>query len=76
MNERAILLYKEACEFAYGVCKNEGRSGGHSDHIWNTLSTGRFAELIVKECADKVTRQLQVFDIDGNFLLEHFGVEE
>ena len=49
MNERMVELYKEACEFAYNVCKEEGRTGGSGDHIWNILSTGRFAELIVKE---------------------------
>ena len=49
MNERAIELYKEACEFAYKICKDEGRPGGPSDHIWSMLSTGKFAELIVRE---------------------------
>lgn len=52
MTQQMIELYKEACEFAYNVCKNEGRTGGPSDHIWHTLSTGRFAELIVRECMD------------------------
>ena len=49
---------------------------------WTTLTaydldkfTGVFAELIVRECANRVTRELSVFDIDGDFLLEHFGVE-
>lgn len=46
-----IELYKEAAEFAYKICKDEGRAGGPTDHIWNTLSTGKFAELIVRECA-------------------------
>ena len=51
MNKRMIELYQEASEFAYKICREEGREGGTSDHIWNTLSTGRFAELIVRECA-------------------------
>lgn len=50
MNERMAELYKEACEFAYNICKEEGRTGGHNDHIWVMLSTGKFAELIVQEC--------------------------
>ena len=50
MNKRMIELYQEASEFAYKICREEGREGGTSDHIWNTLSTGRFAELIVWEC--------------------------
>jgi hypothetical protein len=77
MNERMIELYKEACEFAHGVCKEEGRSGGPSDHIWNTLSTGRFAELIVRECADIADGLLE--DNTGSEVMfrikEHFGVE-
>ena len=51
MNERMLELYVEACEFAYKICKDQGRQGGTGDHIWNTLSTGKFAELIVQECA-------------------------
>ena len=47
-------LYVEACDFAYQICEQEGRTGGPSDHIWNTLSTGKFGELVVKECADVV----------------------
>jgi hypothetical protein len=54
MNERMIDLYKEACEFAYQVCKEEGRAGGAGDHFWNTLSTGRFAELLVRECISRI----------------------
>ena len=80
MNERMIELYKEALEFAYKICKDEGRAGGPTDHIWNTLSTGRFAELIVRECADvaKETRwavppsQEQI----ARGIQQHFGVEE
>ena len=77
MNSRAIELYKQACEFAYKVCKEEGRLGGPSDHIWNALSTGRFAELIVEECAQKVNHILRPGQ--GTYadeIREHFGVEE
>jgi hypothetical protein len=72
-----IELYKEACEFAYNVCKEEGRAGGSSDHIWNTLSTGRFAELIVRECARiaDIADENKCEWIGGN-ILTHFGVEE
>lgn len=79
MNERMVELYKEAAEFAYEMCKSEGRTGGASDHIWNTLSTGKFAELIVRECAQFVEDK---FDFIGEEIivkekmLEHFGVEE
>ena len=53
MNEGMIELYKEAAEFAYKICKDEGRTGGPTDHIWNTISTGKLAELIVRECVKK-----------------------
>ena len=69
-----IDLYKEACEFAYKVCREEGRTGGPGDHIWNTLSTGRFAELIVKECAEIANEPGA--RIPGYYIKKHFGVEE
>ncbi len=71
MNERMIELYREASEFAYKICKDEGRAGGPADHIWNTLSTGRFAELIVRECAE-----ICLEANDHKNILKHFGVEE
>jgi hypothetical protein len=83
MNERIIELYKEAAEFAYKVCKDEGRTGGPSDHIWHTLSTGRFAELIIQECISTLEEKIyRSIDGDGDeiwadlILKEHFGVEE
>lgn len=54
MNERMIELYREAADFAYTICEDEGRTGGPTDHIWNTLSTGRFAELMLAEFSDVV----------------------
>ena len=84
MNQRPIELYKEACEFAYKICKDEGRPGGTSDHIWNTLSTGRFAELIVSECIGVVNKRYMGDnnreDMEVRRCVEdvkkHFGVEE
>ena len=90
MNERMIELYKEASEFAYKICKDEGRAGGPTDHIWNTLSTGKFAELIVQECAnviadDDLAKDCGTFMMDSyakgmrysaHLIKEHFGVEE
>lgn len=74
MNLRLVELYEEASEFAYKICKSEGRSGGPADHIWHTLATGKFAELIVNECAD-------IVEEDGSAVLplvikRHFGVAE
>ena len=81
MNERMIELYKEACEFAYDVCAKEGRKGGTSDHIWNTLSTGKFAELIVRECAKVCSEQRNPANLNykpseqfAEAVKQHFGV--
>lgn len=82
MNEHMIDLYKQACEFAYKVCKEENRVGGPGDHIWQTLSTGRFAELIVRECADIAKHHVMNISTyaDADFvdeqIKEHFGVKE
>jgi len=75
-----IELYKEASEFAYKICKDEGRAGGPTDHIWNTLSTGKFAELIVRECIEQVEVFNVRMDARPRHIVEaiksHFGVEE
>lgn len=75
MNKRMIELYKEASEFAYKICKDEGRTGGPSDHIWNTLSTGKFAELIVEECVDIADEYDGVGITITEKIKKHFGVE-
>ncbi len=78
MNERTNKLYQEASEFAYKICKEQGREGGTSDHIWNALSTGRFAELIVKECASIVDTYGRwiLYDKLAVKLKKEFGIEE
>lgn len=87
MNERAIELYKQAAEFAYKICEEEGRKGGSEDHIWLSVATGKFAELIVRECAaickdtaEKQFSPLYSRESDGAMVCykkvkEHFGVE-
>lgn len=47
-----------------------------SNETGDVMDIEFFCELIVKECAKQVTKELKVFDIEGDFLLEHFGVEE
>ena len=74
MNQRMIELYQEACEFAYKICREEKRTGGHTDHIWNTLSTGKFAELIVRECV-RIDRE-NPDAAPGVEISLYFGVEE
>ena len=87
MNSRLIELYKEASEFAYKVCQDEGRTGGPCDHIWNTLSTGKFAELIVRECigcceqviSDPVPESVDTWLNGGSQCIDeikqHFGIK-
>ena len=36
----------------------------------------KFAELIVRECADIATINQFQYDAVGNYILKHFGVEE
>jgi hypothetical protein len=41
----------------------------------STESFEKFAELIVKECADMVDRAISDGGVDGRILKEHFGVD-
>jgi hypothetical protein len=54
----------------YGEAITGSNEGG------DVMDIELFYELIVKECTAQVSRELKVFDIDGDFLLEHFGVAE
>ena len=64
MNERIKELYEQAME--QHISNNSA---------WEELNPEKFAELIVKECADFLKDKL-----DDHFaaeqLVEHFGVEE
>ena len=48
MNERAVELYKQAVTFAYNTA---GKDAGKGTVI-ESLTAGKFAELIVRECAE------------------------
>ena len=50
MNQRMIELYKQAQEFAY---KNISKESWNTDNFHAVVS-GKFAQLIVKECASMV----------------------
>ena len=41
-----------------------------------TKSEEKFAELIVRECAELVDRAISDGGVDGRVLKQHFGVEE
>lgn len=83
MNNRAIELYKESAEFAYKICKDEGRTGGPGDHIWDMLSTGKFAELIITECVKICLDQRKPGNLNydpgkkcADAIRDHFGVNQ
>ena len=80
MNERTVELYKQATEFAYNSI---GREHANTAYFQGAI-TGKFAELIVRECVGICQ------DTDGEEdaialcgrqdcaveIKKHFGVEE
>ena len=80
MNQRAIELYQQAVTFAYNTAGDDAGKGT----ILESLTAGKFAELIVRECVAICQ------DVDGEEdamakcgrqdcsveIREHFGVEE
>ena len=83
MNERAVELYKQALKFAYETAGVDAEKGT----ILASLTAGRFAQLIVRECA-KIGEDYGddglSSDPEGNryplnagiAIRKHFGVEE
>ena len=69
MNERIKQLAKQADSYAISM---ENETGSFYFNSYNE----KFAELIVKECADFVDRAISDGGVDGRILKEHFGVEE
>lgn len=69
MNERIQTLMEQAMELVdpYAV---EGEFGPRQ------LNEVKFAELIVKECANYAEYQLQIGGFKADKIKEHFGVEE
>ena len=53
MNERTIQLYKQAVDFAYTTAGKDAGKGT----IIESLTAGKFAELIVRECAEIALEQ-------------------
>ena len=76
MNERAIKLYEQATEFAYETI---GKEHANTSYFQGTIA-GKFAELIVKECAvvahNTAEGETTYGWMVGNKIKEHFGVEE
>jgi len=71
MNERIRELEIEAIAYADSKVPANDR---YND-IYHSIVRGKFAELIVRECADFVDNAISDGGIDGHSLKEHFGVE-
>jgi hypothetical protein len=66
MNERIREVMNQAME-STGV---EGMGGCYME-----LNPEKFAELIVKECADFITERATIETLLGKLLKQHFGVK-
>ena len=66
MNERFEALARQA-----------GFENGHQDRNGNSLSDEleKFAELIIKECADIATINSHQWDTPGSYIIKHFNLE-
>ena len=67
MNERIRELYKEA-EKSVAFLSNSKESK-------QLIIQEKFAELIVRECAAVANINSHQWQVPGDFVLEHFGVE-
>ena len=71
MNERIRELNMQAAEYATSVCPTHSRD-------WYPIQNTKFAELIVRECADYIQHfygDIAASSI-GNDIKLHFGIEE
>jgi hypothetical protein len=71
MNERAVELYKQAVTFAYNTA---GQDAGNGTVI-ESLTAGKFAELIVQECMKVSNLSLSKHELPSDKIAEHFGVK-
>lgn len=73
MNERIREILKQATQYADSLGPIDGAA-------WCDAEYSKFAELIVRECAEYVDTLLGDVDNphypDGEMIKEHFGVEE
>ncbi len=67
MNERIRELINQAQQYAEYVTP-QGLE-------WLPVFKEKFAELIVRECAELVDRAISDGGVDGRVLKQHFGVE-
>ena len=70
MNERIRELAEQA-DIVFGFDKNND-----PEVICAIMDIEKFAELIVRECADIADINQHQWDGAGNYVKQHFGVEE
>jgi hypothetical protein len=72
MNERIFELAKQADLIQWDTLPSGARTPDHE----SVVKARKFAELIVRECAELVDRAISDGGVDGRAVKEHFGVEE
>jgi len=77
MNERIKQLAKQALQLVADEHTNgdESRLNTDSYHVKDLIQE-KFAELIVRECADIATINQHEWHSAGSYVLKHFGVEQ
>jgi hypothetical protein len=74
MNERIWELKRQAMLFAQEKC--DGQTTDMHGNLRSNIWTEKFAELIVRECADISNQAEKQCQHPGTQILKHFGVEE
>ena len=72
MNERIQLLAEQANELDYKTFDEYN----HQTVQHYKFNKEKFAELIVRECAEYAEHELDMAGYKKKFMLKHFGVEE
>ena len=75
MNERIKELYNQSLEQKYQYGGSDSKPGEMYSNYITVLNPEKFAELIVKECADIASINQHQYDSVGKYVLEHFGVK-
>ena len=81
LNENLFNLGLDAHIKAAEIADNDP-VGGYEGKIWQNIYRTKFAELIIRECADIVHDRILEIDIEfpgkgiSNYLKEYFGIEE
>lgn len=76
MNERIKELYNQSLEQKYQYGGSDSKPGEMYSNYITVLNPEKFAELIVKECADIASINQHQYDSVGKYVLEHFGVKQ